>query len=135
MKLWLVPFLLLASTVASAQIQPRPFLTKQDKSDALQIVRFTALTLALADIGQTAYHKTQGPIYEYDPLARPIVNLPTPAFVSIGCGLAVAGYFVSVKLEHSQHAWLRKAAWILPIVSGGANAYGITSTYVRFHRQ
>jgi hypothetical protein len=75
----------------------------------------------------------QGCTYRYgvprfsdgDPLARPIVSLPTPAYVASGTAIATAINFLSWKMARSRR--FRKI-WYLPqVVSIGGNAWGFTT--------
>lgn len=77
-----------------------------------------ALTLAgqaaaLADAKTTLDLKRAHPLtfYENDPLARPFVNLPPPAYVASVVGLTASVSAISWKLRRSEHPLLRHFWW------------------------
>ena len=47
---------------------------------------------------------------EVAPVAKPITNLPSPAYVTFGAALTALGYFASVKMEHNRRPTIRRAA-------------------------
>lgn len=49
---------------------------------------------------------------ESDPLARPFVNLPSPAYIGSGVALTAALSLASWKLTHSEHDWMRRRWWL-----------------------
>lgn len=49
--------------------------------------------------------------YESNPLARPFVNLPTPAYVASSAALTAGVSAISWKLRGSEHPLLRRFWW------------------------
>jgi len=68
---------------------------------------------ALADAKTTLDLKHAHPLtfYEEDPLARPFVNLPPPAYVASVVGLTASVSAISWKLRRSEHPLLRRFWW------------------------
>ncbi len=68
---------------------------------------------ALTDATTTLDLKRAHPItfYENDPLARPLVNLPPPAYVASVVGLTAGVSAISWKLRRSEHPLLRRFWW------------------------
>lgn len=68
---------------------------------------------ALADATATLDLKRAHPItfYENDPLARPFVNLPPPAYVASVVGLTAGLSAISWNLRRSEHPLLRRFWW------------------------
>ncbi len=99
----------------------------------LRVVRWTAVVAAGLDDGYSVYHKYQNNFSEVDPVAKPITNLPTPAYASCAVALIALGYFASVKMEHNRHLAVRRAAWILPIASGLANGIAFGQSLKRYN--
>jgi hypothetical protein len=69
---------------------------------------------ALADATTTLDLKHAHPVtfYENDPLARPFVNLPPPAYVASVVGLTAGVSVISWKLRRSEHPLLRRFWWV-----------------------
>ena len=68
----------------------------------------------LADVTTTLDLKRSHPVtfYESDPLARPFVNLPQPAYVAATVGVSSAVSFAGWKLTSSENVWLRRHWWL-----------------------
>jgi hypothetical protein len=79
---------------------------------------------ALADAKTTLDLKRAHPItfYESDPLARPLVNLPPPAYVASVVGLTAGVSAISWKLRRSEHPLLRRFWWAPQAVQIALNA-------------
>ena len=79
---------------------------------------------ALADATTTLDLKRAHPItfYEDDPLARPFVNLPPPAYVASVVGLTAGVSAISWKLRRSEHPLLRRFWWAPQAVQIALNA-------------
>jgi hypothetical protein len=60
--------------------------------------------------------------HESDPLARPLVRLPAPAYYATGLAMATGLNWVSWKMGHSRK-WHKLAA-IPQLLSIGGNTYG-----------
>jgi hypothetical protein len=63
--------------------------------------------------------------YETDPLAKPFVRLPPPAYYATGLALATGVNWLSWKMAHSRR-W-RKLAPIPQVLSIGGNLYGYST--------
>lgn len=96
--------------------------------------QFVTLSVAvyaasLADMHETIRVRNESWWYERDPLARPIVRLPTPAYYASGLALATGVNWLSWKMGHSRK-WHRLAP--LPqLFSITGNTYGFKSNYNR----
>lgn len=92
--------------------------------------RFVVLSAAvyaasLADMHQTMRLRNEPWWYERDPLARPIVRLPAPAYYVTGLALATGVNWLSWKMGHSKR-WQRLAS--LPqTFSIAGNTFGFQS--------
>lgn len=69
---------------------------------------------ALADAKTTLDLKHSYPLafHEADPLARPFVNLPQPAYFATVVGLTAGVSAISWKLHGSEKPWLRRFWWV-----------------------
>ena len=63
--------------------------------------------------------------YETDPLARPLVKLPAPAYYATGFAIATGLNWISWKMGHSRR-WHKLAA-IPQLLAIGGNTYGFTT--------
>ncbi|HKN59891.1 MAG TPA: hypothetical protein VJW93_01850, partial [Candidatus Acidoferrales bacterium] len=79
---------------------------------------------ALADAKTTLDLKRSHPLtfYENDPLARPFVNLPPPAYVASVVGLTASVSAISWKLRRSEHPLLRRFWWAPQVAQIALNA-------------
>lgn len=59
---------------------------------------------------------------EDDPLARPFVNLPVPAYVASSVGLSAGLSLLAWKLNHSENGWLRHHWWLPEVTQAMLNA-------------
>lgn len=96
--------------------------------------RFVTLSVAayaasLADMHETIRVRNESWWYERDPLARPIVRLPMPAYYASGLALATAVNWLSWKMGHSRK-W-RRIAPLPQLFSIAGNTYGFKSNYNR----
>lgn len=66
-------------------------------------------------------HYYRGPT-ETDPLARPLVRLPRPAYCACGFALATGGNWLGYRMSHSRR--LRKVWWLPQSISITANGWG-----------
>jgi hypothetical protein len=79
-------------------------------------------TAAILDMHQTLAVRSSPWWYETDPLAKPFVRLPAPAYYATGLALATGVNWLSWKMARS-HRW-RKLAPIPQVLSIGGNLYG-----------
>ena len=80
---------------------------------------------AFADMHETLKERKYPWWYEADPLARPLVKLPAPAYYATGVALATGVNWISWKLGHSRR-WHKLAA-IPQLLAIGGNTYGYTT--------
>jgi hypothetical protein len=80
---------------------------------------------SLADMHATLQERKHSWWYETDPLARPFVKLPAPAYYATGLAMATGLNWISWKMGHSRK-WRRLAA-IPQLLAVGGNTYGFKS--------
>ena len=80
---------------------------------------------SVVDMHQTMHFRNYSWWYETDPLAKPIVRLPAPAYYATGLALATGVNWISWKMGHSRR-WHRLSP--LPqVLSIVGNTYGFKS--------
>jgi hypothetical protein len=80
---------------------------------------------SFADMHQTLKERKYDWWYESDPLARPFVRLPAPAYYATGLAMATGVNWLSWKMGHSRK-W-HKLAVIPQLLAIGGNTYGYKS--------
>jgi len=81
-------------------------------------VSWLALTLAgqaaaLADCDATLHLRHNYPNFnEHDPLGRPFVHLPAPAYIAVSVGLVSILSVASFKMNRSSNPWVRRLWWV-----------------------
>jgi hypothetical protein len=82
---------------------------------------------SLADMHQTLAERRYPWWYERDPLAKPFVTLPTPAYYATGLAMATGLNWISWKMGHSRK-WHRLAP-IPQVLAIAGNTYGYKSNF------
>jgi hypothetical protein len=129
-------FALLLAGMASAQNflpdKPEPIKSVSAHSNFEHKKAWETLTAAsfgvgMFDVGQTAYYMDHGDL-EANPIARPIVNLPHPAYVAVSIAGVASVSYVSYRMLHSRRK-LERSLWWLPLgLEIAGNTWGVVST-------
>jgi hypothetical protein len=110
--------------------EPNPFKPKPQSPVHFSKSNFALLSAAvygaaLADMHQTLAERKNSWWYETDPLAKPLVRLPAPAYYAVGLVMATGVNWLSWKMAHSRR-W-HKLAPIPQMLSISGNLYGFRS--------
>lgn len=73
-------------------------------------------------ITRVAHGITYHPFGEGDPLAKPFVTLPKPAYFTLGTAMGASLAFLSNKMKKSPHRWEHKIWWIPQVVQISVNS-------------
>jgi hypothetical protein len=107
-------------------LQPKPKSTTINFSKTRFILLSAAVYAAsIADMHQTLDVRKNSSWHETDPLAKPLVRLPAPAYYAAGLAMAAGVNWLSWKMARS-HRW-RKLAPVAQIFSITGNLYGFHS--------
>jgi hypothetical protein len=120
----LAPPLPIRENANAKPLSPLRFQKKQ-----FLILSAAVYSAALADMQQTLAERSNSWWYETDPLARPLVRLPAPAYYVTGLALATGLNWFSWKMAHSRK-WHRLAA-VPQLLAIGGNSYGYKSNLFR----
>jgi hypothetical protein len=101
---------------------PKPVRVEHFPKKQFLILSAAVYVASLADMHQTIKERKYDWWHESDPLARPFVRLPAPAYYATGLAMATGLNWVSWKMGHSRK-WHKLAA-IPQLLSMGGNAYG-----------
>jgi hypothetical protein len=82
---------------------------------------------ALADMHQTLEERKNSWWYETDPLARPLVRLPAPAYYATGLAMATGLNWLSWRMGHSRR--FRKLAPVPQLLAIAGNIYGFRTNH------
>lgn len=120
-----VPGLLPANAAISKNEKPPTHFNKR----RFLILSAGVYAAGLADMHQTMHNKQYSWWYERDPLAKPLVKLPVPAYYAAGLALATGVNWLSWKMGHSGK-W-RKVALLPQLFAIAGNSYGFKSNCYR----
>jgi hypothetical protein len=98
-----------------------------------KVYHVASVASAMADTGMTLRDKVvYGGFDEYDPVARPIVALPNPAYVAVSVAMVVGWNILADKANESPrfHKVARPMLWL----QTAASTYGFGSTFYRTYR-
>jgi hypothetical protein len=111
-----------ARPVEKTPIQPIQIVLSQQVEKKFLLLSAGVYTAAILDMHQTLAVRSSPWWYETDPLAKPFVRLPAPAYYATGLALATGVNWLSWKMGRSRR-W-RKLAPIPQVLSIGGNLYG-----------
>jgi hypothetical protein len=107
---------------AQPPIQARRTFLPQPFTKKFLLLSAGVYTAAILDMRQTLAARSSPWWYETDPLAKPFVRLPAPAYYATGLALATGVNWLSWKMGRSRR-W-RKLAPIPQVLSMTGNLYG-----------
>jgi hypothetical protein len=113
---------LLLRPVSKPPTKPTPTLLSQHVEKKFLFFSAGVYTAAMLDMHQTLAVRSSPWWYETDPLAKPFVRLPAPAYYAAGLALATGVNWLSWKMSHSRR-W-HKLAPIPQVLSITGNLYG-----------
>jgi hypothetical protein len=105
-----------------APIQPAHLVLSQHVEKKFVFLCAGVYTAAILDMHQTLAVRPSPWWYETNPLAKPFVRLPAPAYYATGLALATGVNWLSWKMSHSRR-W-HKFAPIPQVLSIAGNLYG-----------
>jgi hypothetical protein len=121
-----------------------PAAPEAHSSKAWRALAAAGLGVAIADASLTKAHVGEptearsagvwlpGTTMEIDPLARPFVHLPAPAFVALSAGDSLAASWLGARMRRSRHRWERRIWWLPQTAQIAGNSWGV-STWLHPH--
>ena len=106
-------------------LAPKPGSAERFSKKQFFVLSATVYGASLADMHQTLEERKNSWWYEADPLARPFVKLPAPAYYATGLAMATGLNWISWRMGHSRR-W-RKLSPIPQLLAIGGNTYGLRS--------
>jgi hypothetical protein len=103
----------------------KPLLLVRFHKTQFLILSVAVYGASFADMHQTLKERKYDWWYEADPLARPLVKLPAPAYYATGFALATGLNWISWKMGHSRR-WHKLAA-IPQLLAIAGNTHGYTT--------
>jgi len=122
-------------TADDLPVNPQPAQSKPKTKRLFLGLSGAVYGAALMDMHRTmewrdAYRQVGAPFYsryEGDPLARPIIKLPKPAYYATGLALATGVNYLSWRMQKSRHF---QKVWFVPqLLAVAGNSYGYASTW------
>jgi hypothetical protein len=121
-----------APLLSLAEVKPLQASPPANRPPHFSKARFALLSAAVygaafADMHQTLQVRDYSWWRENDPLARPLVRLPTPSYYATGLALATGVNWLGWKMAHSRR-W-HKLSPIPQLLSVSGNVYGFHSNF------
>ncbi|HEX4545249.1 MAG TPA: hypothetical protein VH110_02730 [Candidatus Acidoferrum sp.] len=110
---------------AGFPLRSGPVLPARSSKTGFLLLSAGVYAASFADMHQTLARRNNSGWYEADPLARPLVRLPAPAYYATGLAMATGINWLSWKMAHSRR-WHRLAP-IPQLLAISGNLYGFRS--------
>ena len=94
-----------------------------------KILSIGSYTAAMMDMRLTMHEKQVGGanFVEYNPIAKPFVSLPKPAYYATGFAAITGINYLSLRMKNSPR-WYRHIWWVPQAAAIAANTYGYART-------
>jgi len=115
----------MASSPLANSLRPAPKPSPHFSRTRFLLLSTAVYGAAFADMYQTLQQRNNPGWYEGDPLARPLLKLPTPAYYATGLAMATGVNWLGWKMAHSRR-W-HKLALIPQLLAVGGNLNGFRS--------